>query len=170
MEKPLSEIYQALQKLIGLHRQLLDTVRMEHEALIQADVKGIEDCVFAKQALIGGIRQAESERLKAHAELAMLWKKPLKDLNVSQIIIEIQGKDPKSAEQFRTAFNALTILIKRATEQNDANRGLVEKSLEHVHAMKKNVLGEATPRSDVYNQKGCRSDKQTGSRLISKEV
>ena len=91
-------------------------------------------------------------------------------MTLGQIAIEIQGKDPKQAEQLRSAFNALSILIKRATDQNQENQRLVERSLEHVHAMKKNVLGEATPRSDVYNQKGHRSTGQAGSRLISKEV
>jgi hypothetical protein len=170
VEKALNDIQQALQKLIGLHRQLLETVRMEHDALVQADVKGVEEAVFAKQALIAGIRQAEAERIRALAELALALKKPLKDLGLTQLIIEVQGRDPRTAEQLRSAFNALTILIKRATEQNGENRALVERSLEHVNAMKKNVLGEARPNTAVYDQKGQRSTGQGGSRLLSKEI
>lgn len=170
MEGPLKEIHLSLQKLIGLHRQLLETTRMEHDALVQASVKDVEECTFAKQAILAAIRQAETERLKAHGELAMLWKKPLRDLGITQIAIEIQGVDPKGAEQFRSAFNALSMLVKRASEQNEENRLLVERSLEHVHAMKRNVLGESRPRSDVYDQKGQRSTGQAGARLLSKEV
>lgn len=170
MEKSLTQIYQTLQKLIGLHRQLLETVRMEHNALVEANLKAIEEAVFAKQALIEAIKHAESERIKALGELSVVWKKPVSDLTLSAIVIAIQGRDPKFAEQFRSALNALNILIKRVSDQNQENRALVDRSLEHLHAMKKNVLGEAAPKTDVYNQKGYRSTSQSSSRLISKEV
>ena len=170
MESSLTQIYQTLQKLIGFHRQLLETVRMEHEALVQADIRKIEDAVFAKQALIEAIQRAEVERMKALSELAMAWKKPVSELTLNNIVIIIQGQDIKFAEQFRSSLNALNLLIKRVSEQNKGNSVLVDKSLENIHAMKKNVLGESAPRTDVYNQKGCRSTGQPSSRLISKEV
>ena len=170
----LQEIYQSiyatLQKLVGLHRQLLDTVRLEREALTNADVKAIQDATTSKQALIEGIRHAEIERLKAIGSLALLWKKPLKDLTLSNLIIGIQATDLKLSEQFRTALNALTILVQRATEQNEDNRGLVEKSLEHIHQMKRNVLGESKPKSNTYTQQGQRANLGGNSRLISKEA
>lgn len=170
MVKPINQIYQGLQKLIGLHRQLLDTVRMEHDALVQADLKSIEECTFAKQALIEAIKQLETERLKAIGELAVLWKKAPSELTLSKIIIEVQGNDLKFADSLRSALNTLTIMVKRVAEQNDENRILVERCLEHIREMKKNVLGEATPKSDVYTAKGKKASNGASSRLLSKEA
>ncbi len=170
VEKLLDRIYQSLQKLIGLHRQLLETVRMEHEALAHAQLKEIQEAVCAKEALIAAIRQKESERVKCIAELALYLKRPARDLTLPEIIIAIQGTQRAKAEQFRSAFNALTILVQRIREQNDENRGLVERSLDHVQNMKKNVLGESVPRSDVYTNQGQKTGGLSGARLISREA
>ena len=170
MEKQVIEIYQTIQKLIGLHRQLLDSVRAEREALVAADVKAIEEATVLKQGLIEAIRQAEAARLRWTGELAMVWRKAPGELTLSNLIIIIQGRDLKLAEQFRTALNAITVLIDRITEQNDANRSLVEKSLEHVREMKQNILGETVPKSTTYNPQGQRSGGMQGARILSKEA
>jgi len=170
VEKQVLEIYQAIQKLIGLHRQLLEVVRAERETLIAAETRAIEEITSLKQGLIGEIRAAESSRIAATQQLAQLWRKEPSELTLSNLIIVVQGRDLKLAEQFRTSLNAITILIDRITEQNDANRALVERSLEHVHEMKKNILGETVPNSQTYGPQGQKSPGMQGARLISKEI
>lgn len=170
MNKEVAQVYQSVQKLIGLHRQLLDNVRLEHEALVGANLKGIQSVTASKQALIESIQLAETERLRFLGELALLWKKPMRELTLINIGIAIQVEDPKGGEQLRTAFNVLTVLIKRISEQNDLNRSLVEKSLEHIQAMKRNTLSASAPRTDVYNQQGKRESNSGSSRLLSKEI
>ena len=170
MERPLNEIYASLQKLIGLHRQLLEICRMEREALTQADLKQIQEATLSKQGTVEAIRRAESTRINAVSELAMAWKRPLRDLSLPNLIIAIQGRDPHGAEQLRSAYNTLTILIQRITEQNDDNKALVERSLEHVNEMKRNVLGEAVPKSNTYTSQGQRNGVTGGARLLSKEA
>ncbi|MGZ3689374.1 MAG: flagellar export chaperone FlgN, partial [Bdellovibrionota bacterium] len=125
----------------------------------------------AKQALVEAIRQSDTERMGLVGELALAWKTPVRDLTLPNLVIAIQGDDPKGAEQLRSAYNALTILIQRITEQNQDNAEMIQKSLEHLSVMKKNVLGEAVPKSNTYTQKGQRADgQQGGARLISKEA
>jgi FlgN protein len=170
VEKACLNIHLALQKLTGLHRQLMDTIRMERESLLAADIKGIEEATRSKQLLIEGIRQAENERIKAASELALIWKKRLTDLTLPVIFTQIQTSHPKLAEQLRSAYNALTILIKRITEQNQDNFVLVQNSLSHIHEMKKNVLGETVPKSNTYNPQGQKQSSVKGARLISKEI
>ena len=173
MEKNVTLIYESVQKLVGFHRQLLDVVRQEREALVNADLKSLQETTSAKEQIIEAIRAQETKRLKATSELTLDWKRPFKDLTLTNIIIAIQGVDPKGAEALRSTYNALTILIQRTVDQNKANRELVERSLEHVHNMKKNVLGETVPRSNTYSQQGQRvnaTGAQRGSRLISKEA
>ena len=170
LEKQVTEIYQALQKLIGFHRQLREAVIAERKALVDADLKAIEAAVSMKQGLIEEIRRAEAYRLKMTAELAQIWRKDPKDLTLSNLIIAIQGKDLKFAEQLRSALNAITVLINHITEANESNRSLVEKSLEHVHEMKKNILGETVPKSTTYTQQGQKSAGMQGARILSKEA
>lgn len=170
MGKSLDDIYQTLQKLIGLHRQLLETVRAEREALIQANLKEVQDCTLAKQSLIEAIKRVEVERLKSLGDLAILWKKPIRELTLPNLIMVIQGEDLRRSEQFRSALNALTLLIQRINEQNRHNHAVVQSSLKHVGEMKKNVLGESTPKSETYTPLGQRTPGVHGARLISKEA
>jgi flagellar biosynthesis/type III secretory pathway chaperone len=170
LEKQVTEIYQALQKLIGFHRQLREAVIAERKALVDADLKAIEAAVAMKQGLIEEIRRAEAYRVKMTAELAQIWRKDPAELTLSNLIIAVQGKDLKFAEQLRSALNAITVLIQHITESNDSNRSLVEKSLEHVHEMKKNILGESVPKSTTYTQQGQKSAGMQGARILSKEA
>ncbi len=170
MEKLLSQIYQILQKLIGQHRQLLDVIRAEREALVEANVKLIQDTAAIKQNIIEAIHQTESLRVKSMVQLGMDLKRPFRELTLSAIILEIQGREPKIAEQFQTVFNVLNILIQRISEQNQNNRTLIERSLEHVHKMKKNVLGEASQKAATYSQQGQRVSVPQTAKLLSKEV
>jgi hypothetical protein len=166
----IKSILDSLQKLTGLHRQLLETVRLERQALVEANVKLIQELTTSKQSIIEVIRLTELGRAKQVAELAVAWKKPLRDLTLSNVIIGIQGWDLKLSEQFRTALNVLTVLVQRVSEQNQENRLLVEKSLEHIHNMKRNVLGESSPKSNTYTQHGQKTHTNGNSRLISKEI
>jgi hypothetical protein len=170
VERQVTEIYQAIQKLIGFHRQLLEAVRGEREALVDANIKAIQDAVARKQGLIEEIRLVELSRVRATQELAQIWHKDPSELSLNQLIIIVQGRDLKLAEQFRSALNAITILIDRITEQNEFNRGLVERSLDHVGEMKKNILGETVPKASTYTQQGQRSSGMQGARIISKEI
>lgn len=170
MDKTITDIHQNLQRQIGLHRQMLETVRMERKALLDSDLKGVQESTLAKEALIQGIQQCESERLKLVGLLATKWKRPAKDLTLTNVIIAIQGDEPRAAELLRSAQNALTVLVQRTIEQNRENRDLVERSLEHVNNMKQNVLHEQAPKNDTYTQKGQKSGPAQGARLISKEI
>lgn len=170
MDKLIEQIYDVLRKLAGLHTQLLEVVRLEREALVQADLKAIQSTADSKQGLIEEVHHAEILRLKLTRELAVVWHKPYRELTLPNIIIVIQSKDSKLAERFQSLYNTLTILIQRLTTQNKDNLALVEKSLEHVSQMKRNVLGEVVPKSNTYTQRGQKANGPNSARLISKEV
>ncbi len=183
-ENPSSQVvgrlHASLQKLIGYHRQLLEIVRAEKDALVSAEMKTIREMTCSKQVLIESIRLEESLRARVVAELAQLWNKNPAELTLNQIIIEIQGEKqsargiaPKLPEQLRSSYNALVLLVKRVTEQNQENAVCVERSLEHIKNMKRNVLGEAAPSAQTYTQQGTRTSPPgagKGSRLISREA
>ena len=170
MERSLKNIYQCLQNLVGLHRQLLEAVRLEKDALISANLKTIQDITFRKETLIASIHAEESERKRHVAALSAEWREPMRDLTLSRIIERVQGGDLKSADLFRSVLTTLSLLVQRITDQNGENSRMVEKSLEHVANMKANVLGEAARGSDTYAKSGKKQGSASKSRLVSKEV
>lgn len=170
-DTPIDRIHGLLQKLMSLHRELMECVRLERQALTHADLKKIQEVTYHKEAVIHSIRQVEADRLRTVEQLGILWRISSKDLTLNEIILKVQDVNPKLSEQLRSAYQALMILVKRIQEQNESNRALVENSLSHVGKMKQNVLGEASPSADVYNQSGQKAQRpSSGSRLISKEV
>jgi flagellar biosynthesis/type III secretory pathway chaperone len=170
VDQSLIQLYQSLQKLMGLHRQLLETVRQERIALVDADLPSIETITQTKQSLVEEIHRAEAIRLKLLSELATAWRKSAPDLTLQNLIIEIQGTNLKTADQFRSALNTLTILVQRISDQNQDNRKLIERSLEHIHQMRQNALGSAAPKSNTYTPQGQRAQGLPGSRILSKEA
>lgn len=169
-DQAIGQLHQSLQKLIGLYRQLLETVRQERDALLSVEIKAVQDATYAKEALIESIKQTEAGRMKILGDLALAWRKPLRELTLSNVIIVVQGEDLKAADQLRSDQNTLQMLMQRTSEQNANNREICERALSHLGVMKKNVLGEGAPRTDVYSPQGQRVNAPTQSRLISREA
>ena len=170
MSTQVENILPILQKLIGLHRQLHEVCRNERDALVAADVKQVQEFTHAKELVIETIRHEEAKRLRLTAEIALEMKRPMAELTLSNLIMDVEPVQPKLAEQLRSAMNALVILIERASKLNQSNLEFIERSLGHVHNMKKNVLGEAVPRSETYGAHGQKLPHTSGARLISKEA
>ena len=166
----LTELYQNLQKLVGFHRQLLDVVRLERDALLNVDLKSVQETTLAKEGLIQLIHQAETERIKRVTLLAVQWKKPVKELTLSKLILEVQGQDIKLAEQFQSVLNTLNLLTERIISQNSENSRFAESALSHVDEMKKNILGEALPKSNTYGAHGKKTAAASTPHFISKEA
>jgi flagellar biosynthesis/type III secretory pathway chaperone len=166
----LERIYSTLQRMLGLHRQLYEICKMEREAIVNVDLKAVGERTSAKELVIETIRQAEAERIRESARLSVEWGVPLSDLTLGFIAREIEPIDAKTAEKFRSALTALTVLIDRAKKQNESNRELIEQSLAHVHEMKKNVLGESQPASSTYGNQGQKVAQTGGARLLSTEA
>lgn len=169
-QSTIKRLYDTLQKLLTLHRQLLEIVRKEHEALVQADLTQIQDWTLSKQKTLEGISATETERLKITAELAVEWSRPISELSLNAIAERVQATDLKLADQFRTLNKAILLLIQRITEQNRHNGTLVENFLGHIGQMKRNILGETVPKAETYTQRGQRSGGVQGARLFSKEA
>lgn len=173
MDQNFQALHACLQKLIGIHRQLLETVRQEHEAIMNAQHKDLQEAVYAKEALIEGIRQQELLRQAVVDKIATLLNRPIEEITLSIIVLEVQNKDAKFSELLRSSQTALKMLAERVIEQNNYNRDLIKRSLDHVHEMKRNVLGESKPKSQTYTAQGRKSlvgEQNGNARLISKEV
>lgn len=165
-------LHQSLQDLIGLHRQLLDVVRQENEAVLNADSKTLFEVTASKEALLHWIMQSENQRQlvvqRLSDQLSLDSKTTLK-----QMILHFQSVNPVLSSQLQTDLNALVVLVERIQLQNSQNAKLIAKSLEHVDAMRKNIFGEAQVESKTYNKSGQKNQPErgsTGPRMISREV
>ncbi len=166
-------LHDALQELIGLHRQLYETVKTEHEAITNADLKQTYDAAANKEALVHWINQSELARqviVKSLAEEENLLPGPP---SLREIIIHFEVKNPEVSKKLQTDLTTLIVLVDRVKKQNEINGKLLEASLRHVNNMKRNIFGETTHQAKTYNQLGQRNQGSAnahGPRLISKEV
>jgi hypothetical protein len=163
----------ALQRLIGLHRTLLELVRSERDALLGADLKLIHEATLAKEAVIEQIRAVEAERarsmaafLAAHPALRGPGGAP----TLTELLQGLEPQEPALASRLQSARNALQLLVTRILEQSAGNRAICERTLGHLERMKKNVLGEASPHSERYSQQGQRVGAAPPARLVSREA
>ncbi len=170
MESSLQQIHEILQRLIGFHRNLLELARQQKDAITEAQLSRIQEITSAQEFLIESIRLAEAQRLREITGLALVLKRPTKDLQLGDLVLLAQAKNPKLSSQLQTDRNTLALLIQRIEEQNRYNGALLEQSLTHVEKMKTNVLGEGVPKSDLYTSKAQKSAPIQGARLISTEL
>lgn len=171
---PGKRLHESLQNLIGLHRQLYEITKHEHEAITQADTKATYESVANKEALIHWIHQAELERQAV--TLALKKSEGFdEDSNPSlkELILHYQSLNPELATRLQADLSALVILVERVKKQNQINGGLIEQSLKHINNMKGNIFGETTHQGKTYNQMGQKNQAggtPHGPRLVSKEV
>lgn len=169
--KPLlAELHSSLQALVGHYRQLLEIVRLEKTALIEADLTAVQGVTHSKEAQLEIIRQAEVKRVGLVQEIALTWKVPFRDLTLNRIILDAQAVDAAVSETLRTDLVTLTLLMERTAEQNAKNKEVCIQSLKHIGEMKKNVLGEAEPKNETYSKKAQKVNSTGGGRLISGEA
>lgn len=166
----LNQFYDCLSQLVTSHRQLLDLVRREKEVLVSANLEAIQKVVLEKEVLVTSIHQLEQERKQFIERLARTWNKPIEELNLEMIILEVQALSRDLAEKFRSVWNALKVLLNRILSQNSENRALVENSLSHLRQMRQNTLSELEQFSKTYNPKGVSVAKTSEARLISQEA
>ncbi len=166
---PYERLHDSLQELIGLHRQLYEVVKAEHEAITQADTKGTYEAVANKEALIHWIHREELNRQVIAQALPESDRSP----SLRDIIASLQGRNNDLADRLQADLHALVVLVERIRTQNRLNGELVDRSLGHINNMKANIFGETTHQGKTYNQNGQKNQAGSnahGPRLISKEV
>lgn len=164
MEELLNTLQNLLSRHIGLHRQLLELVRLENEAIVQMNLKEIQEITFSKEAVINAIQSCEESRRLTSSQIGV------ESLDSLILSLQDQGRTDLS-EQFRTAYSTLRLLIEHISDQNDQNKGLVDHSLAHIQNMKKNILGVADSQNTTYTSHGQSHSASEGRpRLIEQEA
>lgn len=170
MDTLLKALREVLNKQIGHHRQLLETVRQEEQALLEADLKELQEITYAKDVIIHSIHQTELERRDISEKVRLAFQLDEQDFSLSQIILEVQKRNTQEADRFRNVLSVLNLLIKRIDEQNQKNQKLVENSLHHIEQMRQNVLGDQEEESPTYSKVGQKVKTTKQTNLFSQKV
>lgn len=159
-----------LRELVGHYRELLEVVRFEKEALVDADLKRIHEMTQRKEYVLEVIRQAELARITESESYFAQKRIPKEKHSLSRMVQEVQATDLKAAEELSQLAATLAILIKRIQEQNQYNQQLVVRSIVHIENMKANIMGEADQKTGTYGQKGTKQGSSVAPRFVSQEV
>ena len=160
-----------LDQMIGHHRNLLECCREEKTALAEANLKDIQSKTQTKEFLIENIRGLDKARAETAGDIIYSLSGNEKPLSLSQIILQVEPDFLEESLKLRSQMTTLIHLVGSIQKINDQNRDFLKQSVTHIEEMKKNVLGEASPKTETYGNKGSvQSGKNQNSRLISKEV
>lgn len=164
------QIYKKLQDLIGLHRQMLEIVRLEKQALIENDLDRIQDLVTLKSGIITTIAYRENERKKIVKQLSETLGKDSGVVNLKFIIEREQELDLQAADKIRNVATTLKMIIDRINKQNNENKELVNSCLKHVAVLKNNVLGGQEAQAEIYTGQGKKVSNADRSYFLSREA
>ncbi|MEN9724023.1 MAG: FlgN protein [Pseudomonadota bacterium] len=173
MEKGIStsaELFSQLERLVKLHQQLAELLRVERLTLVSMNLPQIQEVSEQKQSLLHQIALEEAHRVRLIPALSVELGVSAEQATLSPLIQKLQVRDLALAERFVAIRDRLMHLVSEIQSENQSNARFLEASIDHVNQMKKNILGEATPRSGTYSSTGHPQTTAAGSRLISREV
>ncbi len=177
IEQEVQSLIKLIQRLVGTYRQLMDGVRLERDAIANADIKHLNEVVLNKEGVIETIRSIERERVASVNKIYLisgLRKRNLEGqeqhLTFNEIIELVQGFNLPLSETLRQLHQTMQVLVGRVRDLNDYNQKLVAKSLEHIERMKRNTFGEASAGRETYTPKGQRQNPGSVPRFVSKEI
>jgi flagellar biosynthesis/type III secretory pathway chaperone len=165
-----SDLEYALEKLIALHRSLVDLLAEEYAHMGAVDIKGLAEAAQTKEVLLSEIMTHEELRLTAALDLAK--KVGASPESAQSLAILTKHLSDSDAHRVRQLGTVLTMLVTQAKEANIKNMSFVEASLERIEQMKKNVLGlnNNAPKENYANTGLRQPVTEQGGRLLSTEA
>lgn len=165
-----SELEYALEKLIALHRSLVDLLAEEYAHMIALDIKGLAEAAQTKEVLLSEIMNHEELRLSAALELAKkLNASPETAQSLSALSKYLSQSDATRVMQLGSV---LTMIVTQAKDLNVKNMAFAETSLERIEQMKRNALGQNNnaPKENYANTGMRQPINEQGGRLLSTEA
>lgn len=162
------ELLHLLDKLVLLHRNLLDVLREEYAHMAAVDVKGLLESAQTKEILVGEIWNHEQLRIKVTEKITRELGVQ-SGLTLNQIASALASA--AESEKLKSAGTVLQLLVAQAKEANTKNMEFAEKSIERIEEMKRNVLGMNNNTKENYSNSGVRQPiTEQGGRLLSTEA
>ncbi len=164
-----AELYYSLEKLVALHRNLIDLLREEYVHMAAVDLTGVSETARAKEAVLTELWNLEQLRIKCATNLAVAVGLNEADVPLLKIAEKLSAPD---GEKLRTLRIALNLLVGQAKELNSKNMGFAQSSLSRIEVLKRNALGLGnTAKKENYSNSGVRQPiAEQGGRLLSTEA
>ncbi|MCB0391434.1 MAG: flagellar protein FlgN [Bdellovibrionales bacterium] len=171
MESSLSfeQLVENLEKVIKIHRSLLNVVRKEKEILISANLDELNENNKIKEEVLIQARQLEKERIKIIDSL--LTEEDIKMENPSLLELANYFQGIKG-EKLRNLHAVLDLLIKRVKDINNQNEVLIKSALKNITGAMKSIK-DMLDDNKTYKKQGTLGethDHQSSGRLVSKQV
>lgn len=166
-----SELSFLMEKLVALHRNLVDVLDEENRHMVALDTKGLFETAQTKEVLIAEIWNVEQLRLRVTEMLTLLAGLPA-GTAVPVTLQTLTNHLPKEqASKLAASRTALQLLMERARERNMRNMGFAQQSLGRIEEMKRNIMGLNNNNSENYSNSGVRQPiTEQGGRLLSTEA
>ena len=158
-----------LDRLITLHRDLIELLRVEYIHMSEVSVQGLADSAQAKEMVLTEIWNHEQLRIKCVEEAAAFLKLDLRSVNLLKLVEVLPAAE---GNDLRIARSVLNTLVSEARALNAKNMAFAESSLERIEQMKKNAMGlNNTAVKENYSNAGMRQPVvEQGGRLLSTEA
>ncbi|HRK03364.1 MAG TPA: flagellar export chaperone FlgN [Oligoflexia bacterium] len=173
MESRLNELQYILEKLLSVHRTLLDVLDEEHAHMVSLEIEALGEASKTKEVLLAEIWNLEQLRKKIVDEISIECKLNPATVTLKELSLalgqRIEGPGITVLVKTREALN---MLIEQARDRNKRNMTFAEESLARIEELKRNVLGVASSSSpENYSSQGTRQPiAEQGGRLLSTEA
>ena len=162
MELLLHQLERTLSQAAEIYEDLVLVSRSKQEAIIGADLEGLELAVKAEGDLIEAAQREENLRLRVHQAIARQMRIAPEDLNIEKLIESWTFYDTSSLEKAHTRLKTTIGELKTITE---ANSYLADSSLKLLNEIRRAVL-QPSEEQTYYGSHGAVETAATELALV----
>jgi len=140
MELLLHQLEQNLSQAAEAYEDLLAVSRSKQEAILCADIEGLEQAVAAEAQLIEAAQRTENVRLRIHHAIALQMGTTPEELNVEKLLQSWTFHDTTGIEKAHARLKAVVEELKTVTERINH---LADVSLKLIGDLQRAVLPSA---------------------------
>ena len=169
MANSFEQLVENLERVIKIHRSLLDVVRKEKEILISADLDELNENNKIKEEVLLQARALERERINIVSEIKKQENVAIENPSLLDLANLFQGI---KGEKLRNLHAVLDLLIKRVKEINNHNETLIKSALKNITGAMKSIK-DMLDENKTYKKQGTlgeTQDHKSSGRLVSKQV
>lgn len=151
MNDQLLNLGKILKLLVQLHSRLLEEAELKRKAIIDGDIKAMEEILEREQKLIGDVEKADACRDKLMLGLKSALGVTTEPLTIRSLLEKLgESNMAKALDGVRTELKEVLDKLRYRSRQNEE---LLKASLEHVNGFLK-MINESTVTNKTYDTKG----------------
>lgn len=163
----IEELCDILERLQGLHEEMLSTLIEKEVALTEVRMSELEDLRVREEELLRQVIEEEKERLLVTEEVGDLldYEEPSR-IRVSEMLPYLPEDLTIRLSDRREHLREVALDLAR---QNSVNRALIEHSIGHVQVFMSKLASQSAG-GPQYDQRGTSADEGHGSFFMDRRV